>query len=261
MNLRTIDPISRSRNHTPVSPRDSAAPFPPTRLSILERIRSGVPEVRREAYGALAQGYWKPIYKYLRIKWKADVAEAEDLTQAFLATAYEKAFFERFEPEKARFRTFLRTCLDRFVMNERKAAGRLKRGGGLKFVALEFEDAEGELRQIQVEDPIDVETFFRQEMIRDLFARTLRQVRDDFDDRGKSAQFQLFERYDLEPSTELTYADLAEEFGLTVTQVTNHLAAVRRAFRDGALRNLQEISGTETEYRADAREIFGIEVR
>lgn len=38
----------------------------------------------------LVEGYWKPAYEYLRIKWRADNEEARDLSQAFFARALEK---------------------------------------------------------------------------------------------------------------------------------------------------------------------------
>jgi hypothetical protein len=75
-------------------------------------------ETRRQAFGALAEGYWRPVYKYVRWHWRADPAEAEDLTQGFFARAYEKRFFDRFEAARGRFRTFLRTCVDGYVANE-----------------------------------------------------------------------------------------------------------------------------------------------
>ena len=75
--------------------------------------------------------YWKPVFKYLRLKWHAPAEDAADLTQAFFLRAFEKSFFADFDPRRARFRTYLRTCLDGFVTNARKADTRQKRGGGL----------------------------------------------------------------------------------------------------------------------------------
>jgi DNA-directed RNA polymerase specialized sigma24 family protein len=235
------------------------APFPSTRLSVVERIRNAEPEIRREAFGVLAAGYWKPIYAYLRLKWTLPKEDAEDIAQGFLASAFEKQFFETYDPGKAKFRTFLRMCLDRFVQNHQKAARALKRGGGATMLSLDFETAEGDLR---THEPSDAgpEEFFRRELIRDLFARSVDQVREEFERRGQQVQFEVFQRYDLDASDSLTYADLANALNLTVSQVTNALAAVRRAFRAQVLTNLEEISGTSEEFRLDARDLFGIDV-
>jgi DNA-directed RNA polymerase specialized sigma24 family protein len=64
--------------------------FPPTRASLVRAASSAEPDVRRQAFGALAEGYWNPVYKYLRRRWGADRAEAADLTQGFFARAFEK---------------------------------------------------------------------------------------------------------------------------------------------------------------------------
>lgn len=47
-------------------------PFPNTRLSVVERTRSGDEETRRVAYAAIIEAYWKPAYKHLRVKWSLD---------------------------------------------------------------------------------------------------------------------------------------------------------------------------------------------
>ena len=234
--------------------------FPPTRLTVLERIRSEEPDERRRAFGPLVEGYWRPIYAYLRIRWRLAPEEARDATQSFLAAAWEKRWLERYDPGRARFRTFLRTCVDRHAMNLGQAAKRLKRGGGAAIVGLDFETAEGDIRERPIQDPIDQDELFRREWIRDLFSRSLEEVRREHVATGQVARFALFERYDLGPEQGLSYADLAAELGITVSQVTGRLAAVRRAFRARALDNLREACGTHDEYRAEAREIFGIEV-
>ncbi len=125
--------------------RLAAMRFPATRRSVLERVRSADDGIRREAFGDLAAGYWKPSYHYLRLQWRLTPEEAEDAVQAFFATAFEKQYVERYDPAQSKFRTFLRVCLDRFVQNLRKAAAAEKRGGGAALLSLDFPGAEREL--------------------------------------------------------------------------------------------------------------------
>src|SRR6266545_8142728 len=91
--------------------------FPLTRRSVVRAAASADPETRRRAFEALVAAYWRPVYKYLRLEWSAPGEDAEDLTQGFFARALEKGFFDRFDPSRSRFRTYLRTCLDGFVAN------------------------------------------------------------------------------------------------------------------------------------------------
>lgn len=234
--------------------------FPLTRLTVLERIRTDAPEERRASFGPLAEAYWKPIDAYLRIRWRLSPEEAEDMTQGFFAAAFEKRWLERYDPARARFRTFLRTCVDRFAMNQQQAARRLKRGGGARLVGLEIESAEGGVRERPIEDPVAQEELFRTEWIRDLFSRSVEEAGRELAEAGHAARFELFQRYDLGPAEGLSYADLARDFGLTIPQVTAGLAAARRAFRARALANLREACVSAEEYRAEAREIFGVDV-
>src|SRR5690349_18867372 len=134
--------------------------LPVTRHSILAAVRSDDAAVRRGGFESLVAVYWKPVYKYLRVKWQFSSNEASDATQEFFARAIEKHFFDGYDASKARFRTFLRVCLDRFAANVRKAERRLKRGGGEVIVPLDFETAEGELRQHEVSVGPDLDDYF-----------------------------------------------------------------------------------------------------
>jgi hypothetical protein len=73
-------------------------------------------------------------------------------------------------------------------------------------------------------------------------------------------QFKLFERYDLdEAETRPSYADLAAELNVAVTDVTNYLAFARREFRRSVLAQLQEMTGSEEEFRREAQALLGVE--
>lgn len=231
--------------------------FPATRRSVLLAARDADPEVRRRALGTLAESYWKPVYKYLRVHHRAEEEAARDLTQGFFALALETATFDRYDPERARFRTFLRLALDGFVANERKAAGRLKRGGGLKPLSLDFEGAEAELSNAGPSG-LTPEEYFRREWIRSLFGRAVERLRAHCAAAGRPNRFTVFERYDLEPEPP-TYAQLAAELGTTPVQVTNDLAAARRDFRRLVLEELRELTGSDAEFRSEARDVLGID--
>lgn len=233
--------------------------FPATRLSVVERIRAEDPETRRIAFGDLVEGYWRPVYKHLRSTWQLEPDEAQDLTQAFFADAFAKGWLERFDPGRARFRTFVRVCADRSVMNARQAEGRLKRGGGAPMVSLDFEGADRELAAVRSPDT-DPEASFHQEFIRALFDRVIGALRLEYETEGRAAWFALFERYDLAHQAGLSYAQLASDAGVTTTQVTNRLAQVRRRFRELALAELRRLCGSQAEFEREARELFGLEV-
>ena len=83
----------------------------------------------RSALVALCEGYWYPLYAYLRRRgYPAD--QAQDLTQDFFMRVLEGRYLNRADPEKGRFRSFLLTSLKFFVADEGDRRRAHKRGGG-----------------------------------------------------------------------------------------------------------------------------------
>jgi RNA polymerase sigma factor (sigma-70 family) len=235
------------------------SPFPATRHSIVAAIRSERADVRRSAFDALVAAYWKPVFKYVRLKWHTSPDDAADLTQGFFLRAFEKDFFAGFDPSRGRFRTYLRTCLDGHVSNARKAAGRLKRGGGVTLVSIDVDEAEREL-QLQSGNAIDdFDAYFHREWLRALFAAAASRLRDACAARGRTERFTLFEQYDLagDDAERPTYAELARRLGLSTIDVTNELAAARREFRRFVLEALREQCATDEEFDAESRGLIG----
>jgi hypothetical protein len=103
--------------------------------------------------------------------------------------------------------------------------------------------------------------FFRQEWVRGLFAIALDDLRTQCAASGKETYFAVFQRYDLENHAAdgkgLSYAQLGQELGLSVSQVTNYLALARRAFRKLILDRLAAATGSEEEFQHEFRCLFG----
>jgi DNA-directed RNA polymerase specialized sigma24 family protein len=233
--------------------------FPVTNHSAIIRARSEDQVVRRRAFDTILASYWKPAYKYIRLKWQAGNEDAKDLTQGFFATAFEKNYFATYDAGKASFQTFLRTCLDAFVANERKAGQRLKRGGDMDHYQLDFLIAEHELASHASD--MSPEDYFHREWIRGMFAMSVEALRRRCDETDRSVHFQLFERYDLSDDANVSYASLAKEFNLEPATVNNYLAAVRREFRRVVIDKLREITASDEEFRTEARSLLGVDVK
>ena len=233
--------------------------FPATRLSVVQRTRSGDEKTRQVALAAIIEAYWKPVYKHLRVKWSLTPDEASDLTQEFFTTALEKDVVEKYDPAKARFRTYLRMCVDGLASNVRKAERRLKRGGGMTLVPLDFETAEGEMATHEPAVAADVDELFYREWVRALLERSVADLKRAADAAGRPVMFEVFARYDLLDDRDVrpTYTEIARDLGLTAATVTNHLAAMRRQFRAIVLERLHELTSSEEEFEAEAGKLLG----
>jgi RNA polymerase sigma factor (sigma-70 family) len=234
--------------------REILVGFPDTKVSAVLGMRSEDDTVRRRSFDALARAYWRPVYAHVRARWNRPVEEAQDLTQGFFLSVLERDALAAYDPAKARFRTYLRVCLDGFLANEDKAAHRLKRGGEASFVPLDVEEAESRLR---AREGSPEETFDR-EWTRSLLELGVARLREELVARGKPIHLEVFERHDLsDEDARPSYKDLAAAMSLPVTQVNNHLAFARRELRRILLELLREITASDDEFRAEARSLLG----
>jgi RNA polymerase sigma factor (sigma-70 family) len=238
------------------------APFPATRPSVIRALNDDDRETRTRARETLAATYWKPVYKYVRLRWNTSREDAEDLTQDFFLQAFDRSTLEHYDANLARFRTFLRTCVDGVVANARRDANRIKRGGAIRFTAMDFAGAELELAGVAPPADAQIDEFFRREWVRAVFEQAVHRLRGECELDGRQAPFALFMRYDIEPMDEgarPTYAQLAREFDLPETKVTNYLALARRRFRHHVLHVLADLTGSDEEYAEAARDLLGVD--
>jgi RNA polymerase sigma factor (sigma-70 family) len=217
--------------------------FPETHPSAISAAVSDDAARRRPGQEAIIAAYWKPAYRYIRLRWRSSNDDAKDLTQSFFAAAIEKEFFHGYDARKGTFRTFLRVCLDRFLINEKKFASRQKRSADFE----SFErDAPGG------ESPEDV---FEREWTRSLFEAAIGDLRNTLSARGRSICFEVFERYDLEENP-ASYDQVARDFGISASTVTNYLAAARRELRKLVLARLRSVTSGDREFQREARALL-----
>lgn len=221
------------------------AQFPSTQASLFEAAAcgAGLPHEALERVSAL---YWKPVYRFIRLKFGKGNEDAKDLTQSFFANALQRDFFARFDPAKASFRTYLRMAVERFAANEHAAAQRQKRGGDVAFEPIDGQPVAGE----------SPEEVFEREWQRQLFALALDDLRAYCESCGKQLPFQIFEAYDLAGGERPSYADLAAQHGVAGTTVTNHLAWARRMLRQFVTERVRGVTAGERDLRDEMRRLW-----
>ena len=207
--------------------------------------------VRQEGLNDLCRRYWKPVYHHLRVGWAKTNDTAKDLTQAFFLWLVEGGALARYEPERASFRTFLKSLLRHFVQNQDEALHRLKRGGGVALLALE----DGIPTNPQATDPDEA---FHKAWRSSVIARAVDRVRESLRADGKELKFRVFEAYDLRPQEEQpTYAVLAQQFGLQGSEVQHYLADVRELVRNEIRGELAETVMNPEELEEEWNAFFG----
>lgn len=234
--------------------------FPLTRPSAIGGVGSDDPAERARAFEILVRAYWRPVYAHVRIKWRRDVEEARDTTQAFFARAFEKRQFGGYDASRARFRTYLKGSVDHFVKERMRDASRMKRGGGVLALSLDFDAVENDLARSGVlADPAYADRCFDDEWMRTLFSSAVTALCRACERQSKQVYFEVFRRYVIEPETGASlaerpsYAEVADACGVSVSDVTNYLAWARREFRACIVDELRELTTSDEELREEAR--------
>lgn len=217
--------------------------FPSTQISLLEAAAAGPSSDALDRVIAL---YWKPVYRFIRLKFRKNNEDAKDLTQGFFAAALQRDFFARFDPAKASFRTYLRMAVERFAANQHAALNRQKRGGDIEFET-------GAEQVAATETP---EQVFEREWQRQLFCLALDDLRAHCNGSGKELQFRVFQDYDLAAGERPSYAELAVRHGISENSVTNYLAWARRMLLGFATERLRGTTSGARELREEMRRVW-----
>ena len=225
--------------------------FPPTLPSAVRDLASSDRARRERSLQTLAQVYWTPVYKYVRLRHAIEPTKAEDLVQSFFARIVEGSALVGHDPQRGRFRTFLKSALDNHVIDQHRRQTAARRGGALPTVDLA--DVERELVTETGEDVFDRE--WLQRIVKLAVERTL----EALERRKKPVHAELFRRFHLADDAP-KYDAVATELGITTTDVTNWLHVARREFRRVALELLRELTASDEEFVDEALLAFGIRV-
>jgi len=203
--------------------------FPTTRWTLV--LAAGDPSRAdcRDAIGSLCATYWYPLYAFVRRRGSA-APEAQDLVQEFFTRFLAGRFFDRADPAKGNFRSFLLTCLKCFLADEKDYANAQKRGGGVP--PLPFEVAAGE--SMYTREPSHNETpekIYERRWARALLDSVHGRLRDEFVRHGRLDHFNHLKPY-LMGGGDAPYGDLATKLGVTEGALKTGIHRLRRRYRD-----------------------------
>ena len=225
--------------------------FPSTCWDILNRAQE-----RKDAaadLNAVAQRYWRPVYRFIRAVWKRPVEDAKDLTQEFFATVFDRDFLKSADPAKGNFRQFVLASLRNFLVNDHRAAGAQKRGGGRLLLSM---DVGPESETIEPADPSDPEASFNAEWKDEILRRALEQLESQYAARGHEKRFEAFRKYCLDEQGS-SYREIAGELRVTEREVDYFLITARRDLRNCCVQIVRETVQDPAQVEDEMARLFG----
>jgi len=195
--------------------------------------------------------HWKVLYKYLRLRHQVPSSDAEAMMLSFLTEVQGKGFLDQFDGSKSPIRVYLRSKLDEFV-NYQKAPS--ENGPSLP---IDFAMVEEELRS-EVRDPSQSdEEYFESEWLRNIFTLAVEELYGKMQPQGKTLQFFLFLRHDLQQGERLPLEELAKELSISPEIANVYLKETRATYQAIVGDLIQSLTTSSAEFRKEIRSQFG----
>ena len=178
----------------------------------------------------LCRTYWYPLYAYVRGHGHSR-EDAEDLTQAFFARLLEKNYLEGISSEKGKFRAFLLTALKRFLANEWDRARSQKRGGGLKPLSLDWQDADTRY-QIQPAENLTPDKLYDRAWALTVLERVVTRLREECGAQGRGKLFEQLKPFLMAGNSGVPCAQAAAALELSEGAARVAIHRLRRRYRE-----------------------------
>lgn len=231
--------------------------FTTTRWSVVLRVGGASPEQAQAALEQLCRDYWYPLYAYVRRKGHSP-EDAADHTQDFFAKLLAHDAIQSLKQEGGRFRSFLLTALDRFLINDWQKSNRLKRHGDRQQTSLEAlitESGEpGYLAELVHEETPEV--LFQRAWAETILTRVLDRLARECEERGET-RFPAVKPFLSAGEDPPALAATAAELRLSLPAFKSVLHRFRQRYRELLIDEVRQTVGSQAEVAEELRSLLG----
>lgn len=222
--------------------------FPQTPWSSILRGKELDDDARRETLRRLLSRYWKPLYQCVRFGWQLEPEPARQRLEEFFYVLLHTDMMRDLDPEKGRFREFLKQHLNEFMSAAKDGPeSDAPRDTGI----VDAQEAEVEQREVGKPDEV-----FDMSWVELLIERALDRFAEKTGDEGKDGPLSVFRAIDVRPD-ERSAADLAAELEISVSEVDARLQEGRKRFRRVMAEQVQEYALDDRDAREELRWTIG----
>ena len=206
------------------------------------------------ALATLCRLYWYPLYAYARRRLP-QAQDAQDLTQEFFACLLEKDYLRQADQQRGRFRTFLLTAFTHFLAKEHERANAHKRGGGKKFLTLDFDHGERSYHQ-EPSHEATPEALYARGWALALLRQGLVKLREELASAGKQRLYDCLKEILSADEPPRPYAELVTELGMSREAIKVAVHRLRRRYRELVRAEVAQTVTTPEEVEDELRDLF-----
>jgi RNA polymerase sigma factor (sigma-70 family) len=204
----------------------------------------------------LCRTYWYPLYAYARRRGQP-VEDAQDLTQAFFERLLERHWVGDADRERGRFRSFLLTAMNRFMCDEWDKLRAQKRGGGVKHIPLQLDEAETRYGCEPADDRTP-EQYFERRWALTLLDTVLQRLRAEYERDGKGDLFAVLNSTLAGGRESQPYAKLAAQVGLSEGAVKVAVHRLRKRYRHMLRTEIAETMAEGADVDEELHHLFAV---
>ena len=213
---------------------------------------------RRVIINNIIKNYWKPVYCYIRGKGYSNES-AKDLTQGFFHEIFlGRGLVEKADRSKGKFRTFILTCLDRYLIDVHHHETASKRSpNGLLFQLDEIDLSE----MPTILSDATPEQNFHYAYVLELLENVLLEVKDECYNIERKIHWEVF--YDrllvpiLNDVAPPSLSDICKKYNIkSGTVASNMIVTVKRRLRKALERRLRRFSHTNSDVEKELSELL-----
>lgn len=197
----------------------------------IDKARTLDKQQRELVIANLLELYWKPVYCYIRRKGHSN-EDAKDLTQSFFEeVVLGRDLIQQADQSKGRFRTFLLTALDHFMVNVYHRENTKKRSPDKQLI--HFDQVDELLEYEAISDSAD--DMFNYAWACEILDQILKQTEDQCRISGKAVHWDVFRKKVLGPIIDGTesppLSEICQRYDIdSEAKASNMIVTVKRRF-------------------------------
>jgi RNA polymerase sigma factor (sigma-70 family) len=238
------------------TPPERGGSFATTQWSVVLAAGQTNSSAAAPALERLFERYWYPLYVFVRRRGHS-AEDSFDLTQGFLTGLLERNFLGAADPSRGRFRSFLLTAFDRYLINEWKRSTRQKRGGGRRPLSFDVEDLETRYRL----EPVDArtpESIFERRWALTLLEVAASRLGDECRASGRGALFEAVRSILAGEPEASGYAEIAARLGISEGALKTTIHRLRRRYGEILRTEILATIGDPSELDDEIRHLFAV---
>ncbi len=206
--------------------------FDPTIWTTILRARDGQEDEAVAALGIMLERYYAPIVRHLQNERRCGQELATELTHDFLVHCQGREFLKAVDPEKGKFRCFIKRSIRNFLRDRHDATMTRKRGEGIQPASLDERDGEGRPLHEPTAAPVDPGLDLDRAWAQTIWTRCLAQLRRECEEALRSRMFNCLVGSLGLSDHQVPLSELAKELGTTEGAVKVARHRLRRRLRE-----------------------------